>query len=120
MSPSRDFFFCQAEDGIRDYKVTGVQTCALPISVVLPAIERSGLTPETIEGLVTFALVAGVGALGGTLTTRARRQRARYETILAVQRALAGVTLLEAALRSVRALLIDRLGAGGVRRAVAH
>src|SRR5256885_1590793 len=27
-------FFFQAEDGIRDYKVTGVQTCALPISVV--------------------------------------------------------------------------------------
>src|ERR1039457_5526762 len=26
------FFFLQAEDGIRDYKVTGVQTCALPIS----------------------------------------------------------------------------------------
>src|SRR5256885_3015538 len=26
------FFFFQAEDGIRDYKVTGVQTCALPIS----------------------------------------------------------------------------------------
>src|SRR5256885_9714581 len=25
------FFFLQAEDGIRDYKVTGVQTCALPI-----------------------------------------------------------------------------------------
>src|SRR6266566_7531945 len=24
-------FFFQAEDGIRDYKVTGVQTCALPI-----------------------------------------------------------------------------------------
>src|SRR5256885_5738314 len=27
------YFFFQAEDGIRDYKVTGVQTCALPISV---------------------------------------------------------------------------------------
>src|SRR5256885_12887824 len=27
----RLFFFFQAEDGIRDYKVTGVQTCALPI-----------------------------------------------------------------------------------------
>src|SRR5205807_4625883 len=26
-------FFFQAEDGIRDYKVTGVQTCALPISL---------------------------------------------------------------------------------------
>src|SRR5687768_17633271 len=28
------FFFFQAEDGIRDVAVTGVQTCALPISVV--------------------------------------------------------------------------------------
>src|SRR5256885_9731529 len=27
-----DTFFFQAEDGIRDYKVTGVQTCALPTS----------------------------------------------------------------------------------------
>src|SRR5262249_59927264 len=29
---SRRFFFFQAEDGIRDWSVTGVQTCALPIS----------------------------------------------------------------------------------------
>src|SRR2546426_4944808 len=29
------FFFFQAEDGIRDYKVTGVQTCALPICLAL-------------------------------------------------------------------------------------
>src|SRR5258706_1789247 len=28
------FFFFQAEDGIRDWSVTGVQTCALPISVM--------------------------------------------------------------------------------------
>src|SRR5205809_4236339 len=27
-----NFFFFQAEDGIRDVAVTGVQTCALPIS----------------------------------------------------------------------------------------
>src|SRR5256886_11657042 len=30
------FFFFQAEDGIRDLTVTGVQTCALPISPALP------------------------------------------------------------------------------------
>ena len=30
-------FFFQAEDGIRDYDVTGVQTCALPISAALGA-----------------------------------------------------------------------------------
>src|SRR5438046_7162361 len=27
-------FFFQAEDGIRDWSVTGVQTCALPICIV--------------------------------------------------------------------------------------
>ena len=29
------FFFFQAEDGIRDWSVTGVQTCALPILYLL-------------------------------------------------------------------------------------
>ena len=37
------FFFFQAEDGIRDYKVTGVQTCALPISLVRRAFLWSQL-----------------------------------------------------------------------------
>src|SRR2546429_2993202 len=31
-----NFFFFQAEDGIRDVAVTGVQTCALPISGLAP------------------------------------------------------------------------------------
>src|SRR5688500_1627581 len=33
-------FFVHAEDGIRDYKVTGVQTCALPIYASMPAMIR--------------------------------------------------------------------------------
>src|SRR5215217_9308342 len=37
------FFFFQAEDGIRDIGVTGVQTCALPISQVGAAVERWNL-----------------------------------------------------------------------------
>src|SRR5256885_8337154 len=37
-------FFFQAEDGIRDYKVTGVQTCALPISLCLCASVTSVLS----------------------------------------------------------------------------
>src|SRR5919205_3474789 len=42
------FFFFQAEDGIRDHCVTGVQTCALPISAPAPlalanAIRRRAL-----------------------------------------------------------------------------
>src|SRR5207253_5799168 len=37
------FFFFQAEDGIRDGHVTGVQTCALPICGNTPA--RAGVFP---------------------------------------------------------------------------
>src|SRR3989454_2304220 len=43
------FFFFQAEDGIRDYKVTGVQTCALPIFAVLQDLVGIG-RPRDAEG----------------------------------------------------------------------
>src|SRR3712207_7702873 len=47
------FFFFQAEDGIRDIGVTGVQTCALPISVaptaaVLHLVGDLGSEPEAL------------------------------------------------------------------------
>src|SRR2546430_9035699 len=35
------FFFFQAEDGIRDLTVTGVQTCALPISLSQERVGRA-------------------------------------------------------------------------------
>src|SRR6266496_6084183 len=38
------FFFFQAEDGIRDLYVTGVQTCALPISVFVVPWQRADRT----------------------------------------------------------------------------
>src|SRR5256886_12369614 len=38
------FFFFQAEDGIRDLTVTGVQTCALPILLAEENIRR-GMNP---------------------------------------------------------------------------
>src|SRR5256886_10451153 len=44
------FFFFQAEDGIRDLTVTGVQTCALPI---YPDI---GLPQQKIDAAMTAAL----------------------------------------------------------------
>src|SRR5687768_7831980 len=37
------FFFFQAEDGIRDVAVTGVQTCALPISIERMCAHSSGV-----------------------------------------------------------------------------
>src|SRR2546422_8583246 len=40
------FFFFQAEDGIRDVAVTGVQTCALPISDILDGVAGRPAAPE--------------------------------------------------------------------------
>src|SRR2546429_1148068 len=39
----RSLFFFQAEDGIRDVAVTGVQTCALPISLTVTSIALDAL-----------------------------------------------------------------------------
>src|SRR5947207_7404309 len=53
LSASLFFFFFQAEDGIRDHCVTGVQTCALPISLALtPQAARvmSDSRPLTYKG----------------------------------------------------------------------
>src|SRR5215467_15115243 len=52
------FFFFQAEDGIRDYKVTGVQTCALPISAVAGTHEELGLR-EPAHGATQMCAVDG-------------------------------------------------------------
>src|SRR5437773_9138109 len=44
-------FFFQAEDGIRDRDVTGVQTCALPIYTrPLPALPSLGFSPSFFNG----------------------------------------------------------------------
>src|SRR5690625_5867037 len=43
-------FFFQAEDGIRDGHVTGVQTCALPISSSTTSREATAKSPAAIRG----------------------------------------------------------------------
>src|SRR2546425_1273433 len=47
MESKSSFFFFQAEDGIRDKLVTGVQTCALPISWNIQAFVNDALLPFT-------------------------------------------------------------------------
>src|SRR5687767_7722413 len=53
------FFFFQADDGIRDKLVTGVQTCALPISCALFAAV-SGSSPATVVAIGAIILPAMV------------------------------------------------------------
>src|SRR5690348_17895825 len=80
------FFFFQAEDGIRDGRVTGVQTCALPISEVLiplalaillafllaPAVRRlerwklGRVGATIIVSFLGFGIILGVSAVAAT------------------------------------------------------
>src|SRR2546429_6633390 len=48
------FFFFQAEDGIRDVAVTGVQTCALPISQETLAQFMSAVKANDLERMRTL------------------------------------------------------------------
>src|SRR5690606_40680347 len=61
------FFFFQAEDGIRDFHVTGVQTCALPIYVRL----LDGTGEFTAEVVSSEAGQFRFFAAPGTWTVRA-------------------------------------------------
>src|SRR5256885_5416900 len=70
------FFFFQAEDGIRDYKVTGVQTCALPIC----AREIADVPQDLLAHVRDLARTRGsrpLAALGARAAVAARTDDAR-------------------------------------------
>src|SRR2546430_14712959 len=96
----RFFFFFQAEDGIRDLTVTGVQTCALPI------YERLSLgLPEVLLGIHP--------GFGGTVrTVRVAGVRAAMELMLSGKPVRAE--------KALRFGLIDRLVGEGELRSAAR
>src|SRR6266404_8259618 len=55
---TRFFFFFQAEDGIRDKLVTGVQTCALPISRIPPPAAGCGRRVSLKRRMSTSSLAS--------------------------------------------------------------
>src|SRR5690349_23711054 len=76
------FFFFQAEDGIRDLYVTGVQTCALPISLSLMALRpepnrmricRSG------KSCFNFSRTGTEGSFSSPTQKRSEERRVRKE-----------------------------------------
>src|SRR5437762_11258119 len=76
------FFFFQAEDGIRDTSVTGVQTCALPICtrvvLILKCVDRRGrgsATASREEGREHRGCGAGIGTGRGRSEHAARHDR---------------------------------------------
>src|SRR5690606_35693463 len=81
-------FFFQAEDGIRDFHVTGVQTCALPISRLM--LSGKGLPTS---GSVGYEIFDESNSLGQTdFVQQLNRQRALEGELARTIRALDGVT----------------------------
>src|SRR3989475_1931171 len=80
-------FFFQAEDGIRDLTVTGVQTCALPILItkILAAKRAAGSGASTViawgrEQDVLVRLAAGE-SIGTLLVAQTHKNQARKQWI---------------------------------------
>src|SRR3989475_434158 len=60
---SASFFFFQAEDGIRDLTVTGVQTCALPICLATAPARKKVNTPAGGTPSSTTSRVSGASVV---------------------------------------------------------
>src|SRR6266496_3277181 len=90
------FFFFQAEDGIRDLYVTGVQTCALPISawpVFRDALSehRDRIRALLASGCQTNEVGRSAALLGGFLEVA---HRSRKPLVILEIGASAGLNLL--------------------------
>src|SRR5437660_4106113 len=78
------FFFFQAEDGIRDGHVTGVQTCALPISTFLPLSSGTNPARQAANGA---APAPSTTAFSNSIrrSTANARSRSRTSTVRATR-----------------------------------
>src|SRR5438067_10711640 len=92
------FFFFQAEDGIRDRNVTGVQTCALPISAVREAWQETGelaALAERRSNAEERALREGASDRAGVLASRIAATEARLAVLAAAYTAEVAYGALE-------------------------
>ncbi len=88
--------------------------------VVLPSVERAGLTSQTLDGLLSLGFPALAGLLVGYLTDERRAHAARLDAILAIQRRLADPGSLQEALAEAAEALRVTLGARRVALLVGH
>src|SRR5690606_40264515 len=117
------FFFFQAEDGIRDFHVTGVQTCALPIFRVI-VIDDHPLVHQGVAAVA--ALHEDLEFAGAAATTdEGLRLLAQQPDVAVVDLRLSGssgLNLIEEGRRTAPGgrfvLLSSMLNPAAVRRAL--
>src|SRR2546427_7809085 len=89
------FFFFQAEDGIRDLTVTGVQTCALPIFGTFSICSRGATSDRCASTMAMFRASAELRAYasGGPLPTLSSRHAPAVRTIVRGMLRKEGITI---------------------------
>src|SRR5690606_39836139 len=113
------FFFFQAEDGILDFHVTGVQTCALPIcsrrssrsSVVTSALKRRSPSTVSARRYELVLLLTTPGDVGSAEESAKQHEPERIEGTAAAAflRACAAATPDDRWIRaSVSRLILER------------
>src|SRR2546430_9014742 len=77
------FFFFQAEDGIRDLTVTGVQTCALPISCrpVEPLVLMPVGRPMSSHNACTAFATVTTSVNGASFGSRSRMHQSGASSV---------------------------------------
>jgi signal transduction histidine kinase len=94
--------------------------------MALPAVERAGLTSQTLDGLLSLGMPVLAGLLVGRLVDGSRARAARLRAVLAIQRRLAGGpgslddmlgSVAEEVRASLRARRVALLVGGDVRTA---
>ncbi len=95
--------------GVRGAAVTATGVVLLYAPIVLPDVERHGVTAATAEAVVTTVLLVGAAAIVGVLRSETQRQSRRLSVLLAVHTLLARDDPIEILLRRVRAMLLARM-----------
>jgi signal transduction histidine kinase len=98
--------------------LAAVAAVLLQAPALFAHLEDAGLTPVAVDDLFSDLTLIVMGPLLGALAGAADRQRSRYETLLAAQRALAEDAPLPDALARLRAALGARLDGAAVALAV--
>src|SRR5690348_9284632 len=123
------FFFFQAEDGIRDRRVTGVQTCALPIEMAAALLSSEPVVlknvPRVTDTQVMGEIIRAIGGSSdgdGTITIDAGAAAAPRVPDELGRRMRATILLLGALIGRFRSARLPRPGGDdiGARRVEQH
>jgi signal transduction histidine kinase len=91
----------------------GLLAGLLQAPIALPAVERFGLTSDTVDGLIALVAPVALGSVVGRLVDQSRARERRLRALLEIQQALRRETPFEERLRQVVERIRVSLGADG-------